>query len=130
MSQNSIVINDGTGLEVLTAINAAFDTLNTLHAGTTAPTELVVGMLWADTTTSLLKRLASTGPAVWTTLGKLEANLGMLRVDGSNAMTGPIDEKSSAPVAAATLDVSGGNFQQATGSTTISALSTAQAHQY
>lgn len=127
MSQNSIVVSDGTGVEVLTAINQALDTINTLHSGSAEPSELTVGMLWADTTAGELKRLASTGPSVWTTLGKLAANFGMLRIDGSNAMNGPLDEKSAAPASAATLDVSGGNFLQPTGTTTISALGTAQA---
>jgi len=89
MSDSSIVIADGDGASVLAAINAAFDTLNTVHAGATAPAALVVGMLWADTANNLMKRLASTGPAVWTTLGTLGTNFGMLPATGGT-MTGDL----------------------------------------
>jgi hypothetical protein len=43
------------------------------------------------------------------------------------SLTGPIDDASAAPASAGTLPVTGGNFLQPTGTTTITALGTAQA---
>ena len=39
MSQNTLVIEDGTGAEVLTALTDAFNTVATLNSGSAAPAE-------------------------------------------------------------------------------------------
>lgn len=78
MSQNTVVIVDGTGLEVLGYMNDAFNTLVTNNSGSSAPSTTYAHMLWADTTNSLLKMrdAANTG---WITIGTLgTANLGLL----------------------------------------------------
>jgi hypothetical protein len=73
-----------------TVINDGVESLRTLHSGTTAPSSTVAYMLWADTTATLLK-MRDSGDSAWLTLGTLAANLGHLRADGSNAMTGNLD---------------------------------------
>jgi len=71
-------------------LNDGLEALRTLHSGTSAPSSTVAYMLWADTTNTLLK-MRDSGDASWLTLGTLAANLGLLRIDGSNAMTGDLD---------------------------------------
>lgn len=110
MSQNSLVIPDGTGVEVLADINAALDTLNTLHAGTTAPTELAADMLWADTANNLLKIYHG---STWVTLGSLAANLGMVPASGGT-MTGDLI------LSGASTDLTVGGALGVTGATTLS----------
>jgi len=73
-----------------TTINDGVEALRTLHSGTTAPSSTVAYMLWADTTATLLK-MRDSGDSSWLTLGTLAANLGHLRIDGSNVMTGNLD---------------------------------------
>ncbi|MEQ1629613.1 MAG: hypothetical protein ABL873_03800 [Gallionella sp.] len=55
MSQNSLVIADGTGAQVLAAMNNALDTLRTQFAGPTPPGTPLPYQVWADTTTGILK---------------------------------------------------------------------------
>ena len=69
MSQNTVVIIDGTGLEVLGYMNDAFNTLVTNNSGATAPAETYANMFWADTSgaETLLKMRNDTNDA-WVTL--------------------------------------------------------------
>lgn len=69
MSQNTVVIIDGTGLEVLGYMNDAFNTLITNNSGATAPTETYANMFWADTSgaETVLKMRNDTNDA-WVTL--------------------------------------------------------------
>lgn len=55
MSQNSLVVADGTGAQVLAAINNALDTLRTQFSGPTPPGTPLPYQVWADTTTGVLK---------------------------------------------------------------------------
>lgn len=84
MSQNTLVIADGTGAQVLSRMNNAYNTLATLNSGSTAPTTTYAYMLWADTTNNLLKmrNAANTG---WNTVGSFDASsfLATSVVDGS-----------------------------------------------
>lgn len=67
MSQNSLVIpNTGTltGLALVNAANAAFDSLNTLNSGGSAPSTTEADMWWMDATNGLLKQRDS-GNAIW-----------------------------------------------------------------
>ena len=78
MSQNTLVIADGTGAEVLGYLTDAFDTVATLNSGSAAPSETYPFMWWADTTTGMLKirNAADTG---WVTVGTLAStNLGLI----------------------------------------------------
>lgn len=145
MSQNTTVVLDGTGAEVLARMNNALDTVNTLHAGAAAPAdaECHVNMLWADTTNNLLKLCTAVGaPSTFITLGQLAANLGMMPLEGDSTINGNItlaagkkltltseavEFASASPASAATLLVTGGNLLQPTGTTTITALASAQA---
>lgn len=56
--QSSVVIKDGTGLEVLTQLNAAFATLASCNTGASEPTETYPAMHWLDTsgTNAVLKQ--------------------------------------------------------------------------
>ena len=78
MSQNTLVIADGTGSEVLGYLNDAFDTVATLNSGSAEPTETYAFMWWADTTTGLLK-IRNAADTDWVTVGTLaSANLGLI----------------------------------------------------
>ena len=78
MSQNTLVIADGTGAEVLGYLTDAFDTVATLNSGSTAPAETYAFMWWADTTTGLLK-IRNAADTAWITVGTLaSANLGLI----------------------------------------------------
>lgn len=55
MSQNSLVVADGTGAQVLAAMNNALDTLRTQFSGPTPPGTPLPYQVWADTTTGVLK---------------------------------------------------------------------------
>lgn len=76
MSQNTLVIADGTGLEVLGYINDALNTLVTTNSGSSAPATTYAHMLWADTTNSQLK-LRNAANTAWIVLGALSANFGL-----------------------------------------------------
>jgi hypothetical protein len=75
MSQNTVVIIDGTGLEVLGYLNDAFNTLITNNSGSSAPTITYAHMLWADTTTGLLK-LRNAGNTDWLVIGTISKQNG------------------------------------------------------
>lgn len=78
MSQNTLVIADGTGAEVLDYLTEAFDTVATLNSGSAEPTETYAFMWWADTTTGLLK-IRNAADTDWVTVGTLaDANLGLI----------------------------------------------------
>lgn len=73
-----------------TVINNAFDALQTNFSGTAEPSDNEPYQWWADTTNTLLK-MRNSGDTDWLEIGTLAANLGHLRIDGSNAMTGTLD---------------------------------------
>lgn len=70
MSQNSLTIGNVSASSARTAMNNAFDTINTLHSGSSAPSSPATYQLWFDTTNSLLKIYDG---SAWTTIGKLDA---------------------------------------------------------
>ena len=78
MSQNTLVIADGTGAEVLAELTQAFDTVATLNSGSAAPAETYAFMWWADTTTGMLK-IRNAADTDWVTVGTLAStNLGLI----------------------------------------------------
>lgn len=56
MSQDSTVINDGTGAAVLLGMNNALATLRSQSSGSAAPSSPVAYMFWADTATGKMKQ--------------------------------------------------------------------------
>lgn len=78
MSQNTLVIADGTGAQVLIRLSEAFNTVASLNSGSAEPAETYPFMWWADTNAGLLKirNSANTG---WIEVGDLaSANLGLI----------------------------------------------------
>ena len=136
MSQNTLVIADGTGAEVLAELTQAFDTVATLNSGSAAPTETYAFMWWADTTTGLLKirNAANNG---WVTVGTLASayfglvnptvvttfsaaqtfNSGTLKLAGSTSGTATLNPPAAASTYTYTLPAVTG---------TLSALNLAQ----
>ena len=77
MSQNSVVVANGTGSAVRSAVNNALNSLVTNNSGTGAPSTTYAYMLWADTTNDLLK-IRNAANSAWITVGKLsQTNLGL-----------------------------------------------------
>lgn len=77
MSQNSLVVANGTGASVRSAMNNAFNTVVTNNSGSAAPSTTYAYMLWADTTNDLLK-IRNAANSAWITVGKLsQTNLGL-----------------------------------------------------
>lgn len=77
MSQNSLVVPNGTGASVRAAVNSALDTLKTQNSGSSAPGTTSAYMLWADTTNDLLK-IRNAANTAWITIGRLSlTNLGL-----------------------------------------------------
>jgi len=70
MSQNSLTIGNVSASAARTAINNAFDTLKTLHSGTTAPSSPSAYMLWFETDTTQLKIYDG---AQWIVIGEMDA---------------------------------------------------------
>lgn len=129
MSQNSTEVLDGTGVQVLGMINNALDTLETLHAGATAPLVVKQWMLWADTTANELKICSNVTGPVWLTLGKLAANGGMVPLVGNSSITGTLNTTDDFTVGTNKLivDAQTGNTTVAgtlsvTGATTLGAV--------
>lgn len=78
MSQNTVVIVDGSGLQVLGYMNDAFNTLITNNSGSAEPTTKYAYQFWADTTAGLLK-IRNAANNAWITVGSLgSANLGLI----------------------------------------------------
>jgi hypothetical protein len=77
MSQNSLVVPNGTGAAVRAALNNGLNTLVTNNSGTSAPSTTYAYMLWADTTNDLLK-IRNAANSAWITVGRLSlTNLGL-----------------------------------------------------
>lgn len=78
MSQNSLVINDASGAAVLSAINAALDTLASNNGGAGAPAVTYPYMWWPDTANGVLRQrnTANTG---WIVRGPLAETLVVAR---------------------------------------------------
>lgn len=91
MSQNSIVIPDGSGAAVLAAINNALNTLATDFSGPAEPSPTYAYMRWSDTTNNL-RKIRNAANSAWITLGELLSNstpVGEMRpFAGSSAPTG------------------------------------------
>lgn len=79
------------------AWNNNIENVLTLHAAAADPPNMRECMLQVRTDTDALLGRNKTNLA-WLTLGKWEANLGMVRIDGSNAMTADLDYNGQRPL--------------------------------
>lgn len=107
MSQYSLVLANTSTPTFRANANNALNTLVTLNAGVSAPSVTVGYMLWADTTTNLLK-MRNAANSAWITLGPLAS----------------WQAKGAAIASAATVVLgTDGALAHVTGSVTITALS-------
>lgn len=89
MGQHDYNIANDTGINVRSDINNVLTAIVSQNSGATAPTATFAYMLWADTTSNLLK-MRDASNASWITVGALGAtNLGLLSLAGGT-MTGAI----------------------------------------
>ena len=72
MSQHDYVIDNGSGAAVRADINSALQALASVNAGAAEPATTYAYMLWADTTTGLLK-MRDGSNTTWVTLGDFTA---------------------------------------------------------
>jgi hypothetical protein len=83
MAQHDYSIANASGAAVRADLNNALSAVVTLNSGATEPATMFAYMLWADTTTGLLKQRNS-GNTAWVTVGTMaSANLGNLVAPGS-----------------------------------------------
>ena len=82
MSQNPLVVPDGSGAAVRADINLALDTLNTLNSGAGAPSNPEAYMLWADTGTGYLKQRNAANNA-WVALRPLDPRVPLATNSGN-----------------------------------------------
>jgi hypothetical protein len=83
MAQHDYSIANASGAAVRADLNNALSAVVTLNSGATEPATMFAYMLWADTTTGLLKQRNS-GNTAWITVGTMaSANLGHLLAPGS-----------------------------------------------
>jgi microcystin-dependent protein len=82
MSQNPLVVPDGTGAQVRANLNLALDTINTLNSGPAAPSNPEAYMLWADTGTGYLKQRNSANNA-WVALRPLDPSVPLATNSGN-----------------------------------------------
>lgn len=129
MSQDTTggVQANNAGAAFRAALNTSLAAIITLNSGATAPTVTYAYMLWADTTTGLLKQRDSLN-ASWIVIGTMgAAYLGLLSLAGGN-MTGPINEaRTTFNSNTATPDVwtNQGNNVAYTNTTTVTGLAAA-----
>lgn len=77
MSQNSLVVANGTGAAVRSALNSALNTLVTMNSGSSEPSVMYAYMFWPDTANDLMK-IRNAANSAWITVGKLsQTNLGL-----------------------------------------------------
>jgi hypothetical protein len=98
MAQHDYVVENQSGASFRADLNNALAAAASLNSGAAAPSTTYAYMLWADTTTGLLKirNAANTG---WVTLGSLSAaNLGLASLAGAT-FTGPVTLPSGSAVA-------------------------------
>lgn len=84
MSQNSIVIANGTGAAVRTALNNALDSLSCDFSGVSEPGTTWALMKWADTTNNILK-IRNLGNTAW--ISFMDLTTGNLLTNAATATT-------------------------------------------
>ena len=106
MSQGSVVIADGSGSAVLTAINAANQALITNNSGASAPATTYAYMTWADTSSGFLK-IRDAANSTWIIVGSL-ADLGIQSSNQIVATAGGTADALTATFAPAVTTLSNG----------------------
>ena len=87
MSQNDFSIANQTFPSTRSDMNNAYQALASLSSGATAPSTTYAYMLWADTTTGLLK-IRNAADSAWITIGTLaDTYLGLASLSASNTFT-------------------------------------------
>jgi len=90
MAQHDYSIANATGSAFRTDLNNALTAVVSLNSGAAAPTTMFAFMLWADTTTGLLK-IRNSANTNWITIGTLAStNLGLLALSGGS-LTGALE---------------------------------------
>lgn len=126
MSQDSTlgVQANAAGAAFRASLNVSLAAIISQYSGTSTPTTTVAYMLWADTTTGLLKQRDSSN-ATWIVIGTMgAAYLGLLSLAGGQ-MTGALNEALGSPIASAAtvnLTAATGNGVHVTGTTAITAV--------
>jgi len=83
-------IANASGAQVRADINNVLDAIKTTNSGSSDPTGAVAFMLYGDTSDNILK-VRNSANSSFTEIGNInQANLGLMPIDGSTAMTGPI----------------------------------------
>lgn len=104
-----------------------FDALRSGFSGASEPTDTVAYMLWADTTTGLLK-IRNAADSAWVTIGTLAStNLGLLALAGGN-LTGGVNDAKTTVASATTPNIFAttvGNVVDYTGTATATGFTTA-----
>ncbi len=81
-------IANASGAAVRSDINLVLDAVKTLNSGSSDPTNAVAFMLYGDTSDNILK-IRNSANNSFTEIGDInQANLGLLPIDGTTAMTG------------------------------------------
>jgi hypothetical protein len=131
MSQSDFQIDNVSRSLFRTENNTALQALASLSSGATEPTTTYAYMLWADTTSGLLKQRNAANSA-WISKGLLSAtDWGYLAKTGGT-LTGLLNQAVGADIAsAATVDLTAatGNTVNITGTTTITAFTMNQGQQ-
>lgn len=109
---DTIVPGTTTPAGDIVKITDAFEALRTLHSGSSAPTDTVAYMFWADTTTGLLK-IRNAANSAWLTLGTLTSVGNEVKTTVASAATPDI------------FAVTVGNLVDYTGTTTCTGFAAA-----
>lgn len=123
-SVDTIVPGTTSPANDISKIVDAFNALRSVHSGASAPASTTPYMLWADTTTGLLK-MRNAADSAWITKGSLAGvDFGHLNLAGGN-MTGGLNEVKTTVASATTPDifaVTVGNVVDYTGTTQCTGL--------
>ena len=98
MSQHDYIVANADGATVRADINDALAAIVGLNAGATAPATMYAYMLWADTTTGLLK-IRNAANSAWITLGTLASTGLGIGPAASETVAGIVELATSAEVA-------------------------------
>ena len=109
-------IANASGAQVRADINLVLDAVKTLNSGSSDPTGAVAFMLYGDTSDNILK-IRNSANSSFTEIGNInQANLGLMPIDGTTAMTGSLklaDGSSQSPALHFNTDTDTGIFKEA-----------------
>ena len=109
-------IANASGAQVRGDINNVLDAIKTLNSGSSDPTGAVAFMLYGDTSDNILK-IRNSANSSFTEIGNInQANLGLMPIDGTTAMTGSLklaDGSSQSPALHFNTDTDTGIFKEA-----------------